>query len=142
MKKINYITNKGLDSFLTKWEKAIIRWEKTAKQLRNMPIAVHHRSFSYLIDWLNLNQIATLEPVPGIPPTISNLEKILKILKEDQIKVIIRTNFDNAKAAKWMSKKLDVPVIILPFSVGANKTKNLEELFNYIIESLIKVNNP
>ena len=43
-----------------------------------MPIVVYHDAWVYLNHWLGLDQLAELEPKPGIPPTSSHLSAILK----------------------------------------------------------------
>ena len=129
----------NLQIFLLKWRILIKKWELQAKTLKNMKIAVNHRHWSYLTNWLNLNQVITLEPVPGIPPTISHLEKILIVLKKQQVKAIISTEFEDKKASQWLGKKLDISELTLPFTVGSKEVQNLEQLFEKIIESLLQV---
>ncbi len=42
------------------------RWEiKKQHPLRGAVVVVHHRSWSYLQQWLGPNEVATLEPKPG-----------------------------------------------------------------------------
>ncbi len=67
----------NFDSFMTRWNGAIKRWEKMAEPLKGVPIIVQHGSWAYLVDWLGLRRIGTLEPKPGVPPTVSHLESVL-----------------------------------------------------------------
>ncbi|MDP3126580.1 MAG: zinc ABC transporter substrate-binding protein, partial [Thiobacillus sp.] len=53
-------------AFSARWEAAIARWQQQAAPLKGMPVAVQHKSFSYLINWLGLREVATLEPKPGV----------------------------------------------------------------------------
>ena len=64
----------NLEKFRTRWEQNIKKWEEQAKSLRGENVVVYHKNWIYLLDWLGLNRITTLEPVPGIPPRISHLE--------------------------------------------------------------------
>ena len=41
--------------------------------LRGVPIVVQHKAFTYLIAWLGMNEIAALEPKPGVEPTTAYL---------------------------------------------------------------------
>ena len=54
--------------FERRWTEAIHRWETRSAPIRGMPIVVHHRSWVYLNDWLGLEELAALEPKPGVPP--------------------------------------------------------------------------
>jgi len=125
--------NKQFEMFNTKWKEAIIRWEKSASELKNKPIMVHHKSFSYLIDWLKLKQIASLEPRPGIPPTSSHLNELLTIVNKIPIDIIIRTPYDSSKASEWMTEKTNIPNVILPYTVNEYDINNLYKLFDRTI---------
>ncbi len=44
-------------------------------------VAVYHDSLVYLVDWLGLQQVTTVEPRPGIPPDPAHLAKVIGQLK-------------------------------------------------------------
>ena len=44
-------------------------------KIQGMRLASHHRSFSYLADWLELDIVATLESKPGVPPSGAQLDR-------------------------------------------------------------------
>ena len=44
------------------------RWNQAVAPLKGMPIVVQHKGFPYLENWLGLNQVAALEPKPGVEP--------------------------------------------------------------------------
>ena len=54
--------------FRQRWMDAIKEWEKRASSLNGKRVIAHHKSWIYLEDWLGLQELATLEPVSGIPP--------------------------------------------------------------------------
>lgn len=111
---------KNTDVFLERWEQATDAWEERAAPLAGMRLVSHHRSFSYLADWLDLDVVATLEPKPGIPASGAQLARLLEQLTPNPPDAIIRAPFENEKAARWLSERLGTPVIELPFTVGGN----------------------
>jgi zinc/manganese transport system substrate-binding protein len=70
------------DAFLNKWNAAIQKWQTEAAPLKNMPIAVQHKSWIYLIDWLHLKEVVALEPKPGVPPSSGYLAMVLETIKK------------------------------------------------------------
>ena len=68
------------ENFLRRWGEARAGWEERAEALAGMRLVSHHRSFSYLADWLDLDIVATLEPKPGIPPSGAQLSRLLEQL--------------------------------------------------------------
>ena len=60
-----------------RWTAAIAKWEKQAAPLKGAPIVVQHKAFTYLDAWLGLDEIAALEPKPGVEPTTAHLTEVL-----------------------------------------------------------------
>ncbi|MDA0901940.1 MAG: zinc ABC transporter substrate-binding protein [Proteobacteria bacterium] len=127
------------DDFISKWQIAIKQWELKAQPLKGVNIVVHHRSFSYLIKWLGMNEVAMLEPKIGIPPTISHLNSLLIKLEEKPAKFIIRTAYDLEKPSKWLAAKTGIIAIELPYTVGGDEySDDLFTLFDRIINLMIE----
>jgi zinc/manganese transport system substrate-binding protein len=120
-----------IDAFRARWMGAIRRWESNAATLRGMPVVVHHKSWTYLIHWLGLNEVATLEAKPGIPPTASHLSAVLQAVRGRKVGAILRTPYDPADASQWLSGKSGVPAVVLPYTVGGDaKSRDLFSLFD------------
>ena len=129
----------NLDDFLARWEAAVVAWEERAAPLAGMQLVSHHRSFSYLADWLDLDIVATLEPKPGIPPSGSQLARLLEQLTPQAPVAIIRAPFENEKPARWLSQRLGVPEILLPYTVGGSEqATDLFSLYEHTIEMLLE----
>ncbi len=118
------------EAFLKGWGQKLNEWNRRAQHLAGMPVIVHHKSWSYLIRWLKLREIATLEAKPGIPPTTQHLESLLKLSRTTPVSAIIVTPFDSTKPADWLSAKSGIPVLTLPFTVSRDASPgDLAKLF-------------
>lgn len=123
--------------FLARWSEARGRWAERAAALAGMRLVSHHRSFSYLADWLKLDIVATLEPKPGIPPSGAQLSRLLEQLTPAPPAGIIRAQFENEKPAHWLSDRLNIPVIEMAFTVGgADAATDLFGLYEHTIATL------
>lgn len=126
-------------AFATRLGAAIQGWEKQAAALRGMPVVVQHKSFSYLLNWLGLVEVGTLEPKPGVEPTPAHLSRLLAQSARQQPRAILRTPFDNPNAGNWFAAQSKVPALTLPFTVGGNeRAGNLFALFDDTIAQLQK----
>ena len=127
-------------AFQDKWNDAIPRWEKQAAPLKGMPIVVYHKDLSYLIRWLGMREVGSLEPKPGVPPTIGNLSELLARLAREPARVIARSAYSDPKAADWLSERAKIPVVVLPYTVGGSEqAKDLFGLFDDTIQRLLAV---
>ncbi len=120
--------------FLLRWESATADWESVGANLAGLRLVSHHRGFTYLADWLNLDIIADIEPKPGIPPSASHLASLVEQLAPNPPAAIIRTPYTDAKASLWLSDKLGVPALQLPYTVGGGDDTN--DLFGLFDETL------
>ena len=125
-------------AFGARWQANIVRWEKQAQPLRGVPVMVQHKSFSYLLNWLGMKEVATLEPKPGIEPSSSHLQEILARQQAQPARMVLRAAYQNDKASQWMAEKARIPAIALPFSVGGNaQAKDLSSLFDDSLQRLL-----
>ncbi|MEZ5814394.1 MAG: zinc ABC transporter substrate-binding protein [Alphaproteobacteria bacterium] len=127
----------NLRAFQAKWKSLITQWETQAQSLKGQKVVVYHNAWAYLLKWLGMDVVATLEPKPGIPPTASHLETVLNNVKGKDVKAIFVAPYENEDAAEWLHSKSSIPVLHLPFTVGGNdNTNNLEDVFSETIRLL------
>lgn len=122
------------DKFQSRLTTAISEWEERAVSLRGLRLVSHHRSFSYLAAWLDLDIVATLEPRPGIPASGAQLAALLEQLTPAPPAGVIRAPFENEKPSKWLTERMGIPEIVLPYTVGGTATST--DLFALFDETL------
>lgn len=125
--------------FTQRWQQAMQRWDQQAAPLRNVPIVVQHRSWSYLENWLGLVEVTPLEPKPGIPPSSAYLAEVLTKLREHPAKCVIYAAYEDPKASEWLSHQAGVTTVQLPFTVGGTDiAKDLFGLYDDSVARLLK----
>ncbi len=120
--------------FSSRWQAAMVRWEKIAAPLRGAAIIAHHKDWVYFADWLGLREVAMLEPLPGLPPTVLHLAELKDRYKAGDVLAIIRTPYQDAKGSEWLNRQTGIPAVVLPYSVGG--TPAATDLFALFDESL------
>ncbi len=130
----------GLKKFQARWDEAISRWEQRALPLKNKKVITHHKSWPYLEQWLGLVEVANLEDVPGVPPTVSHLSDLASRYGKGGADFIIRAPFQDSKPSEWLSERGGIPMLALPLTVGGNdKSTNLFSFFDNILDQLLGV---
>jgi zinc/manganese transport system substrate-binding protein len=130
---------RGAD-FQARWKTAMARWEQQAAPLKDMPVVVIHRDQVYLCRWLGIRELAAIEPKPGVPPSSSYLAELVTKLSAAPPKLILRNAYNDSKAVDWLSERIHVPVVLLPYSVGGTPAaKDLFGLFDDTINRLTGV---
>ncbi len=128
-----------LGDFLVSWQANIDRWTAAAQPLRGVKIWGQHDGYSYLNNWLGMEQIGTLEPLPGVEPTAAHLSEIIVLQQQLQGKFIVTSAYLSDAPAKWLAQRTGLPVVTLPFTVGGNgEAKTLESLYDDTVQRLLK----
>jgi len=127
-----------LATFNQQWHAAIAKWEKQAAPLKGIAIAVQHKGFPYLNDWLGLNEVAELEPKPGMEPSAAYLGEVLKDLQQHPARMVIRAAYQNERPSEWIAERAHIPAVMLPFTVGGTpQATNLYTMFDDTIQRLL-----
>lgn len=127
----------SLADFQRRWADAMAIWEERSASLAGLRLASHHRSFSYLADWLDLDIVATLESRPGIPPSGAQLVSMLEQLSPHPPIAVIRTPYENERPSLWLAERMSVAAIQLPYTIaGATTVVDLFTLFAETIRLL------
>ena len=131
-----YYQARGTD-FQTRWAQAMTRWNAQAATLKGVPVVVIHTDQAYLVRWLGLQQLAAIEPKPGVPPSAGYLAQLVGKLSSAPPKMILRNAYNDPKAAEWLADKVKAPVVMLPFSVGG--TPGAKDLFGLFDDTLSRL---
>ncbi len=132
-----YYRQRG-EEFQSRWASALARWSVQAATFAGMPVVVIHRDQRYLARWLGLNELAAIEPKPGVPPSAGYLASLVTRLGANPPRLILRNAYNDSKAADWLAAKVNAPVVTLPFSVGGTpEAKDLFALFDDTLARLL-----
>ena len=134
------IYQQRLGDFESRWEAAIKVWEAKAAPLKGKAVVVHHSSWIYLLQWLGMHEIGSLEPKPGVPPTSSHLSSLIDVTKSGGAIAIICAAYQDSKPSEWLAERTGVPALVLPFTVGGDdQSKDLFGLYDSTINKLLGV---
>ena len=124
--------------FNERWQTAMTRWETDAAPLRGVAIAVQHKAFPYLEDWLGMKEVISLEPKPGVEPSVAYLGKLLAQIATNPPKFVVRAPYQSAQASEWFGREAHIPVVVVPFTVGGSeRAKDLIGLFDDTVAQLV-----
>lgn len=126
--------------FDKRWTDATARWEQQAAPLKGMPIVVYHKDLSYLVAWTGMREVGALEPKPGIPPSTAHLAELLETLKKSPAKAVVRSAYNDPRAAEWLAERAKIPAVMVPYTVGGtDRAKDLFGLYDDTLARLLAV---
>lgn len=93
-------------------------WMGKMLPLRGKPIVVYHKNWSYLLDLFGLEEAATIESKPGIPPSPKHVTKLIEMMRDRNIRLILAANYFDKQKVKTVADRTDAEAIITPLFVG------------------------
>ncbi len=127
-----------LADFNARWSAAITRWEKQAAPLRGARVVVQHKAFPYLLNWLGMVEVTTLEPKPGVEPSSGYLSEVLAKVQREPVKMVLRAAYNDGRSSEWLAQRAKIPAVSLPFTVGGDdRAKDLFSLFDDTLDRLL-----
>lgn len=124
--------------FQNRWQQAVARWQAAGAALRGVPVAMHHKNLNYLANWLGMKADVTLEPKPGVDPSVAYLGEVLAKVREQPVKMILHASYESPRASRWLAQRTGAPAVELPYTVGASAAaKDLFGLYDELIDRLL-----
>jgi len=124
--------------FSQRWTTATQKWTQQAAPLKGVAVVEHHKNMAYLMNWLGMREVGTLEPKPGVEPSAAHLNELLGDLQRQPAKMILRASYQDSRASDWLSEHAHIPAVAVPFTVGGDdKTKDLFGLFDTTVQRLL-----
>ncbi len=125
--------------FAGRWQQAIGRWEARAAPLRGVAVVSQHQGFPYLYQWLGLQEVAVLEPKPGLEPSAAHLARVLEALRTRPARMVVRAAYQSERPSAWIAARAGIPAVALPFTVGGSeRAGDLFGLFDDTLERLLQ----
>lgn len=124
--------------FTNRWAAAMQRWTAQAAPLRGIPVATQHKNWTYLLDWLGMVEVVTLEPKPGIPAASGYLAQVIETVRRQPVRMVLRSAYEDGRPAEFLKERAKAPVAILPFTVGGTpEAKDLFGLYDDTVNKLL-----
>ena len=128
----------NLKIFDDKIDTKMREWATRMAPFKGAKIIAYHNEWVYFETRFGLQIVDFMEPKPGIPPTPSQLVKVIDEIKANHIKVIISSPYFTTSSSDVVAKQTGVKVLVLATSVGAfDQVKNYFDLFDYDIDQLV-----
>lgn len=113
-------------------------WVKKMEPFKGLPVIAYHNEWPYLEERFGFRIMEFLEPKPGIPPTPSQLVKVISTVRSDSIHVIITSPYFTLDAAELVSRQTGAAIAVLAPSVDAEPgIKTYFDLFDFNVRTLL-----
>lgn len=114
-------------------------WMGMMLPLRGTPIVVYHKNWSYFLELFGLEEAATIESKPGIPPSAKSVTSLVKMMHDDNIRIIFAANYFDEHKVKTVANRTGAQAVVVPLFVGGVPgTESYFQLVDYWINGLLE----
>jgi ABC-type Zn uptake system ZnuABC Zn-binding protein ZnuA len=130
----------NLQAFYTKIDAKMKEWQAKIAPYKGSKIIAYHNEWVYFETRFGLKIVDFMEPKPGIPPSPSQMVKVINEIKSNSIKVIISSPYFTTSSSDVVTKQTGAKELTLATSVGGfDAIKNYFDLFDYDIDQMVSV---
>ncbi len=123
----------NLQDFELLWTKEMVKWAARMASAKNRKVIEYHQNFDYFLQAYEIKGIATIEPLPGIPPSSRHTMELIDTIKAQKPCCIIHDVYHSTKTAAYLHDKTGIKVVIMPHDIGAlDSIESLSQLFDYL----------
>ena len=101
-------------------------------------VVSYHASMPYLLDWLGLDEVAQIEPKPGIPPNPRHTARVLKLMKARKVGVVLQESFYPRKVGQTLSKLAGGTLVVLPGGADLSAGQSYEARIQQVADLLYR----
>lgn len=134
--KKTYVDN--AQAFQSKLKNKTLEWQKRIEKTGIKKVITYHKTLTYFLDRFHLENPGILEPKPGIPPTSAHTLEIIKMMKEQNINLILVENFFDPTVTNKIKQDIQnarTPTVAVAVE-GASGISNLEDLYEHLVKSV------
>ncbi|OIP53742.1 MAG: adhesin [Helicobacteraceae bacterium CG2_30_36_10] len=131
------VYEKNFSDFSGMWKVKLGMWKIKMANNRGVKIVQYHNVMAYFNHAYGLISIATIEPLPGIPPSSRHTIHLIDLIKEQKPCCILHDVYHSTKTAEFLKEKTGIKIILMPHDLGAlDEVEDLVSLFDYLSGAL------
>lgn len=124
-------------NYITILNKKIAEWNSIMAQYKGKYVVTYHKSWTYFLNAYSLKEFGTVEVKPAIPPSPSHVEQLIKEMKANNVKVILKEPYFPDKFPQLIAKETNSTLLVLPEWVGgAPDTETYIALMEHLISQI------
>ncbi len=114
-------------------------WLKEALPFRGKKVIAYHKNWAYFAETFGLEIVGYIEPKPGIPPSAKHVQNMIRLINDQQIKLMLVASYFEKKSSQMIEDKTGIKALYLPLFVeGIPGIRDNFQLVDYWIVQINK----
>jgi len=113
-------------------------WMGRMLPMRGTPIVTYHKNWVYFVRLFGLEEVGTVEPKPGIPPSPKHVTDLVELMRARDVKILLAANYFDEQKIRTVAGRVGAEPVIVPLYVGGVEGVNdYFQLVDYWVDGLL-----
>ena len=131
--------DKNLQEYLKELDGKLAEWKRLVAPLKGMKAVSYHKDVAYLAKFTGLDFIDTVELKPGVAPTPTHLEALVREMKAQGVRLLVREQHFEAKTPQWLADQTGAKIAVIGVMGNSMpQTKTWVELTDKNLKDLVE----
>jgi zinc/manganese transport system substrate-binding protein len=126
---------KGAATFAQSLNARISQWRQALGPYKGTPVVTYHKSWIYFTDWTGVEEVAFIEPKPGIPPNPAHVANVLRVIKDRKVPVLLQEDWYSAQTSELLTRNSGARLVRVPGMTGDGQS--YIEYMNKLVTALV-----
>lgn len=100
------------------------QWEERFAELpaSSRRMITYHSSWAYIADWLSIEDVAQLEPKPGVAPGPRHVAHVAELVEQQKIKALLQLDYYPRTIAQNLARRTGLTLVVAPAQTRDNQS--------------------
>ena len=112
-------------------------WKELLAPYAGTKVIVYHKSWIYFLQWAGLVEVATIEPLPGVPPADSDVSALVEAQRDAGVGLVLGESFYPSERVDFVAEQLGAKALALPVMTGAAGCATYIELIDHDVHAIV-----
>jgi zinc/manganese transport system substrate-binding protein len=125
------------EKFNAEIETKLSQWQARVNKSGVKKVIAYHKTMTYFFDRFGIQQVAAIEPKPGVPPTAKHIMETIQAMKSQGIHCVLNESFFETTAGERLAKEGGGKLKVVATEVGAvSGTEDYFKLMDSIVTAI------
>ncbi|MBI5499752.1 MAG: zinc ABC transporter substrate-binding protein [Deltaproteobacteria bacterium] len=128
----------GLRDFARRLGDRMTEWKELLKPFAGTKVIVYHPSWVYFLEWAGFEEVGTIEPLPGVPPSDSDVVALVEAQAGAGVRLVVGESFHPSDRIEFVADGLSARALVLPVMTGADGCTTSIDLIDHLVREVVQ----
>jgi len=102
------------EAFAAEAQRRIAGWKQVLARFKGTPVVPYHKSWIYFTEFARLEEVAYVEPKPGLPPSSAQVATVLGVIRGRGVRLLLQEEWYPASTTELLARTSGAILVRVP----------------------------